>query len=351
MDDATRGALGELLGASVVEVHPIRESRVWRVRVAGRYEPVIVKSGASGNEVVALDVLGSYAPGLAPRLIATDAALGLLVQEDVGGQASLADLLLGDDAERAEAGMVAWASALGRLHAATAPHIDAIRAARTASPLDVEDNGFLGDVAEHWRTVEAALRDLDVDVPAGCDDELAAALVTLDDPAWQVLLHGDACPDNNVAEPSFVLFDWEGSSVGHAMLDGSYIRLPFPTCWCAGRIPEAVATAMEDEYRRAAAPGLPAVDDAAAYDTGLAAVVAWWVQSSVWGLRRSVEGNPSWGTSTHRHRLVHKAGVVRECVADRYPALAALAAEVGTWVGSRWPDAADGLPLYPAFHA
>jgi hypothetical protein len=70
------------------------------------------------NEWTSLQVLDG-AGGVVPRLLGVDVDDLWMAIEDLGPVHSLADLLLGDSAADAEAGMVAWAGALGRLHAGT----------------------------------------------------------------------------------------------------------------------------------------------------------------------------------------------------------------------------------------
>src|SRR5262249_21192174 len=56
---------------------------------------------------------------LAPRVYGGDRAAGLVVMEDLGESGSLADLLLGADPVRAEAGLAESAATVGQLHAAS----------------------------------------------------------------------------------------------------------------------------------------------------------------------------------------------------------------------------------------
>ena len=84
---------------------------------------VVVKSYAGGSldswarERVGLGVAG--VAGLAPRLLASAVDPPLVVMEDLGSAPSVADHLLGTDPAAADHALVAWAQALGRLHART----------------------------------------------------------------------------------------------------------------------------------------------------------------------------------------------------------------------------------------
>ena len=70
-----------------------------------------------GVELAALEYLNAMAVPVAPRLVGADAAAGLLLMEDLGPGASLADALLTGDRERAQADLVAYARAMGSMHA------------------------------------------------------------------------------------------------------------------------------------------------------------------------------------------------------------------------------------------
>src|SRR6516165_1423591 len=73
--------------------------------------------GGFGAELAALEYLNAMPVPVAPRLVGADAEAGLLLMEDLGPGASLADALLADDRERARADLVSYAQALGAMHA------------------------------------------------------------------------------------------------------------------------------------------------------------------------------------------------------------------------------------------
>jgi hypothetical protein len=71
------------------------------------------------TELAALELLSGMPASVAPRLLGADAGAGILIMEDLGRGVSLADLLLTGGRERAEAGLIAYARALGSMHAWT----------------------------------------------------------------------------------------------------------------------------------------------------------------------------------------------------------------------------------------
>ncbi len=69
--------------------------------------------------------LSQHAPGNAPAFLGGDAELGLIVLGDLGeGLGRLVGPLLGDSAETAERALIAYATAIGQLHADTLHCID-----------------------------------------------------------------------------------------------------------------------------------------------------------------------------------------------------------------------------------
>jgi len=74
------------------------------------------------HEQAALEFLTSIGSTAGPRLLTADNEAGILVMEDLGIGPALEDLLVGSDTSRAEQGLIAFATALGRMHATTAGH-------------------------------------------------------------------------------------------------------------------------------------------------------------------------------------------------------------------------------------
>ena len=72
----------------------------------------------------------------------------------------------------------------------------------------------------------------------------------------------DVCPDNNLLLPDGCrLIDFEWAEVRHPAWDAAYLAVPWPTCWCSWRIPDASAERALDAYREAAVEGIPYVGD------------------------------------------------------------------------------------------
>jgi hypothetical protein len=307
---------------------------------------------ASGlvREWVATAYIGETAPGRehGAALLAGDVAAGIMVFEDLGKDlGSLVQPLLKGSAQEAENALASYARALGRLHADTLgcrePHhatYQAIFGARTRWP-------------SGWRVeadAEVVAERLGHAAPAG---ELALLTSRLREPGpWLSLVHGDPCPDNALlVEGRIRLVDYEWARPAHALLDGIYWRMGFPTCWCAGHTPPDVAARVDAVYRDELGRSLPLALDDAAFRTEQAYVTAAWVFTGLaWRLGQALESDEKWGIWSIRGRLLFYLEQVID-VTTAAGVLAGLGESARAWLASlrgRWPEAAP-LGYFPAF--
>ena len=179
-------------------------------------------------------------------------------------------------------------------------------------------------------------------------DELRGVCDLLDEAAY-ALTPADTCPDNNLLTPDgLVLLDFESASVRHVAWDAAYLDVPWPTCWCAWRLPEGVAAAASARWRTAVAAAVPAVATPG-FDEALAVTAAAWAfVTTNWFLPRALTDNH---TSAVRRapslRAVVQHRLAAATVTPVLPALAGLAAETLDATGRLW--GAVPLPLAPAF--
>ena len=316
---------------------------------------MVVKSYAGGSlgswarERVGLDAAGPV--GVAPRLLAVGDDPPLVVMEDLGSAPSVADHLLGGDPDAADEALVSWATTLGRLHAGT--HADrAAIAARFAEaegavaddePVDRFHAGVAGSSDQATTDWAAYAEALGIDGPP----DVGALAAVLADPEHHALSPADVCPDNNLLLPDGCrLIDFEWAEVRHPAWDAAYLAVPWPTCWCSWRIPDASAERALDAYREAAVEGIPYVaDDAFADDVEAARAVLGAGVGVVVPARppcaRTQTPHPaSPGT---RPRMQHRLGLV----AESGTAAASFAGEVLEHTRRQWGDLA--LALAPAY--
>jgi len=313
--------------------------------------------GNFAAEAAGLELAGGS--GLGPRLLAADAATLTVVMSDLGGAASLADLLLDGPAEAAAAAVLSWARALGRM-AVHAGYRESEHARLLARHLDGRPpNRFFAELGDRIRGVAARAALLGVPEPAGLAAELATVAGLARATRYRVFSPGDACPDNNLMTSDGARFvDFEDAGFHSVFFDAAYPRMPFSTCWCVFRLPAGLAAQAEAAYRSEASRVHADLADEAVWRRGVAqAMAAWTMNSMGWLLNRALAGDaplshdrPAPGA---RQLLRHRWRVLAAelTAAGQLPALTALVTdllaateswqvpELGPYPALReWPD-------------
>ena len=328
-------------GTSVRAAEPIWDrSHVVRLHLATGRSAVMkrrVDADAFGAELAALEYLNEMPEPVAPRLLGADADVGILLIEDLGPGASLADSLLTGDRSRVRADLVSYAEALGSMHAWS---MGRPKDPRLGTP------PWPGAVARGKDAFLAAAVSLGLAAGAA-GTEIDQLGLMLNETGYHGLVHGDACPDNvRFLDGRCRIFDFEHSGWGAVVLDASYLLAPFPSCWCFGRLPASVAAPAMSAYRgrlEAAGIGL-----GPSWDAAMTAALAAWIVA--WGdaIATVLEKDDEWGTTTMRSRLLTwlrsftsaagRSGVL--------PALRVLAVGLHERLSARWPEAV--IADYPA---
>lgn len=309
--------------------------------------PDVVANSGLAREWIARELLKQSEGHGSSALIAGDVEHGLIVFEDFGSNLmSLDDVLLNSSATDAEAGLTAYAVSLGQLHAAT------IGCARRHAAIIA--NAFPAAsipncAAADW--LSSPLPDIDGLALPDSDVELIRSRVT-DPGPWLALVHGDSCPDNVLLKDDRAwLLDFEFSTPGHMLLDGVYWRIGFPTCWCAGTVPEAVADRIDAAYRRELAAVLPDIADDRLFFEEVAIIsVARMLCSLLWLLEKALVEDSTWGIATRRSRILWYLEAAL-CACRRADILPGSAAVMSVWLDrlkERWPESGS-LASYPAF--
>lgn len=95
---------------------------------------------------------------------------------------------------------------------------------------------------------------------------------------FNVFLHGDICPDNVYYQNNEMRFiDFEFGDFGNALIDGVYLRMHMPSCWCSKAIPQAIVFEMESIYRNELKTGILSAADDALYNKQLVYACAYWL--------------------------------------------------------------------------
>jgi hypothetical protein len=312
---------GDLLPAGARSV-------VARINVADRPESLVVKgyrADARENwvrEVAALESLMGRS-AVAPALVAFTDDPTAVVMEDVGHGPTLAGMLLGSDAAAARGGLIGWASALADLHASTWNDTTRFEAglARLSAPDGVVPDPVRGLVERGIDRLSQSAATIGVSVGAAVLDELTHAVASLQ-LGPRVLSPSDVCPDNNVRTGHGTrLLDFEGASVIHPAWDVAYLRVPWPTCWCAWRLPRTLSDAAEKVYVervRSRAPDQGSPIDWAAFDNAVTTASSLWAIGSVGFFlqaadNQTLEGDdPARPSPTMRARVQHDLRFILE---------------------------------------
>lgn len=291
-------------------------------------------------------------PLLSPRCFGGDHAAGLVVFEDLGDGDCLADLLQGNDPERATACLLAYAATLGRMHAATAGKAQEYQRWRARLGFDATQTDQ--SVAD-WLTSVEGFRDgcqtIGLEVPA-FDDAVQLVTTTLRDPGpFLAFTPQDSCPDNHrFIDGQVRLFDFEWSTFRHALLDAAYGRVPFPTCWCVNRLPEALVPRYEAAYRAELVKGVPEATDDVAFGRGMVVACAFWTITTIsWNLTSVLQEDSRWGIATVRQRHLLRLETLAAATEQSgyLEALGVFARQLRATLAARWP--VEAMPLYPAF--
>lgn len=246
------------------------------------------------------ELAGSESP--APRYYAGSREAGLIISEDLGSVKRLDQLLLGKDQKAAVDGLMAFMASVGRMHAMTIGQrkiFDQLREGlgpRQAEPKHVVD--------VQARKLREFTRGAGVNLPSGIEADFKVLELFLDkDNPFMAYSHNDLCPDNClIVDNGIKLVDFETSSYRHALLDGVYGRIHFPTCWCVNQLPPSICEQMEEVYRHELAKGCPEATDDKLFKRAVVEACAWQLLSTMYtGL---LNKDLPWGISTQRQRIV-----------------------------------------------
>ena len=310
------------------------------------------------NDWAGLQLLSQAAGAdkIAPRFYGGDRAAGIFVIEDLGEGSSPDQALLGDDPSAAEANLLELARMLGRMHAATIGWNERFVQMRKAlGPYTPGDQGYRW-LADGFLSTAAALG---VPLRSGAAAELETVINALANPGpFLAYTHGDPCPDNWIwAGERLRLFDFEIGAFRHALTDGVYGRIHFPTCWCVNRLPDQIPLSMEAAYRAELARACPAAQDEQLFGRAVVEACAYWALGMCSRNMRSIlqvmDEDFEWGISTVRQRVLLRAGILERHTAERghLVALGATFADIAAKLRARWPAEANAMPYYPAFRS
>lgn len=172
----------------------------------------------------------------------------------------------------------------------------------------------------------------------------------------EVLSPFDACPDNNVRTTTGLrLIDFEGATVAHPAWDVAYLRVPWPSCWCAWRMPDAVAERAERAWRERLrlqiGPGGSEPDWAAMEAAIHRASLVWCLVTAGWFLPGALADRRAGGGGENapllRAVVQHRLKIVAESDGPDFITGRELARQLSAALASIWKP--HQLPIAPAF--
>ncbi|SRR5579884_893679 len=311
------------------------------------------------HERAALAFLTMRGCAAGPRLLAADD--DMLIMEDLGSGPSLEDLLVGSDPIAAEQGLVAFATALGRMHASTSGHAGEYYQVRSRfGPIDPAfDRISILDIGiEHawkqWKQIAGERSYLPAPDAKGIEQDIAELLTVLAEPGPLLAFsNGDTCPANcRFSDAELRFLDFEHAAFRHALLDVAALRFPFPACGCWSRLPLEVSLRAEAAYREQMTHSCPDVLDEAPYAHGLTVACAAWTivrLQRLPKLERTDKLHPL--HFSQRGQLLDTIAITLSCAQQSHslPSFVSWLASVNAALRARWPHLATSQPLYPAF--
>ncbi|KTC79311.1 putative N-acetyltransferase YafP [Legionella cherrii] len=219
-----------------------------------------------------------------PHFYGGDKEHRFILIEDLGKRhISLVDTLTLPYRDRAILALRRFMKALGSFHAAgfaKTARYEAIlnKIHGSAETLQEELDFTRTDLLEKLRTTN---KKLNLTLTTECINESTLLIESLLKPGpFTVLTHGDICPDNvfdHEETGDLQLIDFEWAFVRNALLDGTYLRMSMPTCWCAKAIPEDVISHLEIIYREELKRTIPAASDDLAYAKAYTEACGFWL--------------------------------------------------------------------------
>ena len=351
MDADVTAAAARAMGFDRWDHHEPLAGGQGRAILARRDERSYVVKGydAAGDrgarERAALTALAGAAG--APHILAEADDPPCVVMTHLDGSGSLADSLLGADPRRAGDHLLRWAEALAALHGAGTPSARAaFRTALAERSPDLAPHALPGDFGTAADRYVVLLEELGLPPHQAALAELRALPCRLDDPDHEVLSPADTCPDNNLlGAEAMHLLDFEHAELRHAAWDVAYLRAPWPSCWCAWRIPDQSADAAVQRYCEAR---FGQVTPDAFLGAVELATLGWRMMTPAWFIRGALADDDEAlapRRPSRRSFVLHRLARARD--GDGPADLLALAADLHAGLSERW--GAVELDLAPAF--
>lgn len=179
---------------------------------------------------------------------------------------------------------------------------------------------------------------------------------------FHVLLHGDICPDNVYYHGHEIkLIDFEFGDFGNALIDGVYLRMNMPSCWCSKAVPKHILHQMEAAYRDELKKGISAATDDFVYNKQLTYACAYWLirTISTMDVNREwicpsgpVEPDSEWNPKENgfRPRILSRLDCFIECSKNTglLPNFCEASIHLLSYLKKMWPESGY-IDVFPVF--
>lgn len=223
-----------------------------------------------------------------PRLYGSSTKSHFVLLEDLGEtHVSLVDSLTGKSANEAKAALERFMRRLGQLHADSYGQTN--NYLKTLSTINPDIKLWKNDLKITLNDIVAKLESLSKNISILYTTKMQIEIYTVIKEVLQpgpfiTFIHGDICPDNvfdNPKKNALHLIDFEWSGARSALLDGTYLRMSMPNCWCAHTIPENLVDSLEVIYRKELMKRIPQARDDEAYHTAYTYACAYWMLQTI----------------------------------------------------------------------
>ncbi|MBI5448279.1 MAG: phosphotransferase [Gammaproteobacteria bacterium] len=183
---------------------------------------------------------------------------------------------------------------------------------------------------------------------------------------FNVYLHGDICPDNVYFQGNEIrLIDFEFGDYGHALIDGVYLRMSMPSCWCSKAVPDNVLQRMEAIYRDELKQRLDLAADDSFYNKQLVYACAYWIIRALQSLHKinlidnewicpsgPVDPDSTWvpKENAFRPRILSRLATFIACAKStgHLPQLCKASTQLLSHLKKIWPEA-QNIDVFPVF--
>ena len=222
----------------------------------------------------------------APRFYAGSIPHKYIIIEDLGyGHPSLVTPLTRAPSplnqQEAISALTCYAKRLGRMHADTAGKFDQYSSILKRIYPQAHRFNFIPRTDSNM--ILDRFRKLIGDTPKNLEKDINDVLEFSQAMSeFKVFLHGDICPDNVYYKNNIMRFiDFEYADFGNALVDGVYMRMHMPSCWCSKSIPLPIVLQLEDIYRNELKKGIITAVDDTVYHRQLTFSCGYWLVRTI----------------------------------------------------------------------